>query len=224
MRTLILASLLLASNGYADGSTSSTPSKKTSKKSKPVDFGIGDMPALPKGDGLSNVKDDDDQAAQTKKPADPKAVKYELVSVQHAQQFNMRGDKYEAKYVIPKIDVANLPMTVPPFHTLVEVHSADRLGAAIEVRILDPRGSQVVSSQGALVFGGHDDADFLVDWDPFTLKTSGTYNVEVSVAGQVIGKKPFPVTQELRASLVATQPTDAGGPPPAPEPAQQPWP
>ncbi|MBS2030367.1 MAG: hypothetical protein JST54_20865 [Deltaproteobacteria bacterium] len=219
MRMLILASLLTAATGHADGTSTKKPSKNK------VDFGFGDTPPLPKADGMANTKVDDPDADQTKKPADPKAVKYELVSVQHAQQFNMRGEKYEPKYVIPKIDVANLPMTVPPFHTLVQVRSSDRLGAAIEVRLLDPRGAQVVSSQGALVFGGHDEAEFLVDWDPFTLKMSGTYNVEVSVAGQVIGKKPFPVQQELRASLVATQPQDAGGPPPAPEPEpKQNWP
>jgi len=204
--------------GYADGA------KKASKAPK-MDFGLGDTPPLPKADGMSNVKPEDDGATQTRKPADPKAAKYELVSVENAQQFDLRNDKYQARYVIPKIDVANLPMTVPAFHTLVQVHSDDRLGAAIEVRLLDPKGGQVVASQGALVFGGHDEAEFLVDWDPFTLKTSGTYNFEVTVAGQVLGKRPFPVTQELRASLVATQPTDAGAPAdPSPAPAQQSWP
>ena len=212
MRTLLLASLLIASVAHADGAK---------KKSSKPDFSMPDLPALPKGDGMSTTKTDD-PSVQTKHPADPSKAKYTLASVQHAQQFVSRGDRYEARYVLDKIEVVNLPMTVPPFHTLVRVTSSDKLGASIEVRLVDPKGIPVVTSQGSLLFGGHEEAEFLVDWDPFTLKNAGTYQVEVTVAGLLIGKQAFPVVQQMSAHLSAT-PTDAG-PPPAPEAPKETWP
>lgn len=211
MKTILLSTLLLAAPAAADG-----PKKP---KGKAADFGTLDLPALPKGDGMSQTKSDAPESG-TRAPADPSAAKYSLVSVAHAQQFVARGEGHDARHPISRIDVVNLPMTVPPFQTLVVVKSPDKLGAAIEVRLLDPQGSQVVSSQGALEFGGHDTADFLVDWDPFTLRKAGAYQVEVTVAGQSLGKQPFPVSQELSAKLVAT-PVDAG---PTPEAPKETWP
>ena len=199
MKALLVTALVLAGSGSL-------------KKAKPAaaDFSMPDLPALPTGNDLQKAADKGPKV-QTRAPADPRHATYALVSVQNAQQFTLQGDHYEARFVIPKVEVVNLPMTVASFHTLVRVKSAEHLGASIGVRLLDPTGHQVLSSQGALVFGGHDETEFLVDWDPFTLTRGGTYSFEVSVAGQVIGSEPFPVSQELQAKLVATQ-VDAGAP------------
>lgn len=218
VNTLLLTALLLA--GSPD--TSGSAAKKLSKsKVKAADFSIGELPALPTGDGMKATEEK--SKVETKKPVDPGAAKYALLSVTHAEQFVQHGENYEARHPISRISVVNLPMTVASFHTLVRVRSDDKLGATIEVRLLDPRGSQVLSSQGALVFGGHPEADFLIDWDPFTLQKPGTYTVAVTVGGQEIGKQPFPVQQELSAHLVATPaaPVDAG---PAQEPVKETWP
>lgn len=209
MIALLASALLLAGAGQAKKPKAATP-----------DFSMPDLPALPTGDGLEKAKESG-PAVQTRAPADPRKAEYSLVSLEHAQQFVQQNDRYEPRFSIPKIDVVNLPMTVASFHTLVRVKSEDHLGAPIEVRLLDPTGRQVLSSQGALVFGGHDETEFLVDWDPFTLMKSGSYTFEVSVAGQKIGSQPFPVVQELQAKLAAT-PVDAGPPPPAPPPEK--WP
>ena len=211
MYALLLASLLTAAPAKPAGSQVAHP-----------DFSIPDLPALPTGSGLKSTRDSA-PTVQTHAPADPTQQHYALTQVEHAQQFVLQGGSYQARHPIDKLDVVNLPMTVASFHTLVRVHSAAHLGASIGVRLLDPRGDPVLSSQGALVFGGHDDAEFLIDWDPFTLSRSGRYTFEVTVAGQVVGTRPFMVVQELNATLVATPEPDAG----ALEPdagALEPWP
>lgn len=217
MKTVLLTALLVAlgATASADGA------KKPKSKVKAADFSIGDLPALPTGDGMKATEEH--QKVETKKPADPSVAKYTLAGVTHAEQFIQHENGYEARHAISRIDVVNLPMTVASFHTLVRVHSDDKLGAAIEVRLLDPRGNQVLSSQGALVFAGHPEADFLIDWDPFTLQKSGTYEVVVAVAGQEIGRQPFPVVQELSAHLTAT-PVEVDAGPPPPEAPKETWP
>ena len=211
----VLPALLLLAAAPAFAETGSPPAKKVAKKKAgAVDFGMMKLPDLPKGDGMAatqaNAPDE-----TTRAPAAPGAAHYALVSVAHAQQFVVRGEAYDARHPIKRIDVVNLPTVIPAFQTLVRVKSAEKLGATVEVRLLDPQGAQLVASEGALVFGGHEEAEFLVDWDPFRLQKPGNYQVEVMVAGQSIGKAAIPVSQQLSAHLTATV-VDAGSAPPPP--------
>lgn len=215
MYALLLASLIAAAP--------SKPARTVGNKVAHPDFSIPDLPALPTGSDLHSTRDSA-PAIRTHAPADPTQQHYTLTGLEHAQQFVLQTGHYEARHPIDKLDVVNLPMTVASFHTLVRVHSASHLGASIGVRLLDPRGNQVLSSQGALVFGGHDDAEFLIDWDPFTLSKSGRYTFEVTVAGQVVGTQPFMVVQELNATLVATPTPDAGSAPALDAGAAETWP
>jgi hypothetical protein len=212
----ILPALLLLAALPALADTAAPPAKKSAKKkSSAVDFGTMTLPDLPKGDGMAatqaNAPDE-----TTRAPATPGTAHYALVAVSHAQQFVTRGEGHEARHPIKRIDVVNLPTVIPAFQTLVRVKSVEKLGATIAVRLLDPQGAQLVASEGALVFGSHEEAEFLVDWDPFRLQKPGSYQVDVMVGGQSIGKASLPVSQQLSAHLTATV-VDAGSAPPPPE-------
>lgn len=219
MKRLLPALLLLCAAPALAEPAAPPATKGAKKKPKAVDFGTMALPELPKGEGMATTPEQAPDET-TRAPAAPGAAHYTLAAVAHAQQFVARGEGYEARHPISRIDVVNLPTVIPAFQTLVKVKSPEKLGASIEVRLLDPQGVPLVASEGALVFGGHTDAEFLVDWDPFRLQKPGNYQVDVSVAGQSIGKASIPVTQQLTARLTATV-VDAG---PAPAPPAETWP
>jgi hypothetical protein len=202
--TLSLLAFVLPAVAVGADQDSSTPAKKKKSKS-PVDISIPTMADLPKADGLQSTID----APKEDKPSAPTKHKYEVVRVASAQQLVPHGDSFDTKYPVTRFEVNNLPMVLPGFHTLVRVKSPDRIGTNIEVKFVDPDGSTLLSADGALVFSGHEEADFVADWDSFSVKHAGDYTLVVTVAGEPLSKTVYPLTQQLHATLTET-PTDGG--------------
>jgi hypothetical protein len=195
--SLALAAAAIAAPVWADGA----------KKKSPIDFSVGNLGDLPKADGMRNESSD---APKLEEPtATPTKATYALAKVVNAQQIVPRGDSYEARQTITKIEVSNLPMVLSGFHTWVRVRSPEKVGAVISVKLLDPNGRTIADSDGDLVFGSKTETDFLVDWTSLQLNHSGIYKVQVDVAGDKVGETPLPVTQLLRATLSETA-VDAG--------------
>ena len=205
MRPLLLALALAAAPAVAGDpqpAAKSPPAKadKAEKKLKGKktalpSFQMPDFGEIPKADGAKGAQRDslgtDTRAASTD-------AAYTVVRVQHAKQFSMTSQGASAIRPLEVVAVKGSPPTTEKFSSAVRVKSPQKAGAGIEVVLLDPRGDTALSASGQISFSatGGDETEWLVDWDPSTVRSGGEYKVLVRIDGQPMGS--WPLKLEIR--------------------------
>lgn len=147
---------------------------------------------LPKAEDLkSPTPEKPERMRETPSAEGPR---YSVVKVEHARAFRETGPGLAtAAQPLQSVELSGSPLTTERFATLVRVKSTQKLGAPIQVAILDPRGEVALSSSGELSFRGlkGDEANYLVDWDPTPCRTGGDYRLTVRVSGEDLGSWPL---------------------------------
>lgn len=125
------------------------------------------------------------------------AAEYKVVSVTHAKSF-MRGPGGSKPIgsALREISLSGNPPESEKFTTVVRVRCPQRTSAPIEINIIGPRGQTFMSGRGEVSFRGvkQDEVDYTLEWDPTTSNDSGTYDVQVRVAGRSMGSWPLTFT------------------------------
>jgi hypothetical protein len=171
-------------------SDAGTQGPKTKVKAPPIE-----MPTftdIPKAEDLKSPTPE--KPERMRETPSAKGPRYSVVKVEHARAFRETGPGLAtAAEPLQSVELSGSPLTTKRFATLVRVKSAQRLGAPIQVAILDPRGEVALSSTGELSFRGlkGDEANYLVDWAPTPCRTGGDYRLTVRVSGEDLGSWPL---------------------------------
>jgi hypothetical protein len=192
---LLLASLVLGAPTLAAGGGTGRPADK--KKVDLSGLRLPSLGAVPRAEGLEAPKAA--PAVQTTRAAAGPA-RYEVVELVHAAGFSHGpGGPRPMGPPLTAVSLAGRPALTSAFSTLLRVRSTARVGAPVEVVVLDARGETVLRSSGTLVFSGSDVTHFLVDWEPTPLERGGPHQVLVRVAGEPLGTWPLEI-REVHAS------------------------
>lgn len=189
------------------------PATKPKPAPKKLDLGLGTMklPDLPTGDGLKT------NAAN---PTDPSGSP----TVAAESSFEVTGLTHQKSQTEPltRLDCDALPCRLPGFSSTVTLTATGRSSAEVAVRLLDPRGREVMRADGRVGFQGGK-AAWSVTWDPTTVAESGSYAFVVELGGVEAKRFPMPVVRKVQGSLAQTAAVvDAGSgerPPPS-DPAE----
>jgi hypothetical protein len=166
---------------------------KAKAKAKPIP-GL-EMPTigdLPKTDGLTGEKSEGNPNTKERAESNDAPATYAVTRLVHAQKF-VEKEHPDQVGPVTRLTANSLPIEMPGFQTLVEVKSAQKIGAPIVVKLLDPKGAVVVSSEGVIAFAGHDTTHFIVEWSSFTVSLAGNYTCLVEVAGKKAGDAVLPL-------------------------------
>lgn len=194
---LLCALPLLAA--AADPAKPGTASSKKSHSAK-VQAPKIELPSfgeVPKSDGLVGKKQED--ALGTRPHPAGNDATYSVVSVQHARGFVHAGPMLKPVGLpLTEVEVSGTPPTTEKFSSVIRIKSPQRMSARIELALLDPRGDTAMSAAGYIRFAessATDDAEYEVAWDPSPVRSGGTYQLLVRVAGQPLGTFPIKVAQ-----------------------------
>lgn len=172
-----------------------SPGSKTAKASAPTTAPKLEIPKLspiPKADGA--VATQPVAAQETLKTAGASA-QYSVVSVHHLK----RGDSGNAP--LSEIAISGSPPSTPLFRSVIRVKCSQKMGAPIEVVVLDPRSDTVMTASGQFHFAtgkkgkgaGDYETEYTVDWEPTPWPRGGAFRLLVRVAGQPMGTWPLTV-------------------------------
>lgn len=200
MRTLLLMFTLSLSGAAlaADPAPAAGPSKKSKKpekkKAKPPAFTLPSLGEVPKADGATRRTSTDELSA---KAAGSDAT-YSVVKVSHAKAFGGAANAAVAVSPLEIVKLRGAPVRTEKFSSVIRVKSPQKVGAPIDVVILDARGDTAMSASGELTYRGAkgDEAEWLVDWDPSPVRGPGQYSVLVRIAGQPMGTWPLQIAAE----------------------------
>jgi len=165
-----------------------------------MDLGL-DLPsfgAIPKTTELTKPKADDTLQGPA---ATPTGSVYTLVRVQHAKAFlRTPTGAVPSGAALQTIGLSGKPLSTEKFTTVLRVKCPQRTGASIALTLFDPRGEVFMSSSGELSFRGTkgDEIDYTVDWDPTPCRASGDYQLQVQIAGQVLGTYPLKLAEPTK--------------------------
>lgn len=173
------------------------PAKASAREKKPKvkapSFSLPSFGELPKAEGLTEKKSEV-QPSQTKSAA--KDPTYAVLEVRHAAGFSggPTGPQPLGNY-LEALDVRGKPLSTERFSTVVTIQSAAKLGAPIDVAVLDTRGDTVLSATGEISFVDQksDTTRYQIDWDPSPVRGPGAYQVLVRIAGRPMGTWPLKV-------------------------------
>ncbi len=161
----------------------SAPSKPKAPKLE-----IPTLAPIPKAEGAVATQPEPTQ--DTLKTAGASA-QYSVVSVRHLK----RGESGNA--ALGELSISGSPPSTQPFRTVIRIKCSQKMGAPIEVVVLDPRSDTVMSAAGQFQFEkgkkSSDETEYTVDWDPTPWPRGGIFHVLVRVAGQPMGTWPLKV-------------------------------
>ncbi len=184
MRTALLL-ILATHSALAAG-------KPPVQKPQSLDLGLPKFDAIPKGEPLQKPAVREEAKPQTT----PASATYEVVRVQHGRAFVRKASGAEPTQAMPEIKAEGEPLKTERFSTVVRVRCKDRVGASIDVAVVDASGAQVMSASGQFGFRSikGDEVDYQVDWEPTGIKAPGTFQVTVAIGGNPAGTWPLTVT------------------------------
>lgn len=193
MRSPVLLALVwLASavDGRAEEPKKLVGTKKP--KAPKLDLTLPKLEQLPTEEGLRKPPPQPEMSESSQHEVNEP---YTLVAVTHAKSFagTPQGLKPTAGE-LAQVAVDGRPLTTEPFTTVVRVRSPSRRSSLVEVQILDPRESTVMSASGQLVFKNGDEAEWAVDWAPTAVRSAGAFQVQVRVGGLLVGTRSLAVT------------------------------
>ena len=146
---------------------------------------------LPRAEGLAKPKS---EPLAPDPSTSPVQAQYSVVKIQNAKGFRSSSIGHTPSgQLLNAIQLDGQPLSTEPFATLVRVRSPQKVGAPIEVMILDSRGDVALSAAGDLSYRGKkvDEADYLVEWDRTPCRVGGDYQMVVRVAGRELGSWPL---------------------------------
>ena len=198
-RPAAAAALLVAAGAFA--AEPKKPAKKPAEKAKPkaraepMDLGLPSFGAIP--NEQLNKRQDTGLGMQPSVTAT--STSYEIVKVQHARSF-ARTPSGAAPMggALASIALAGDPPMLEKFTTIVRVKCAQRMGAPIDVVVLDPRSDTVMSASGNLSFRGvtQDEVDYTVEWEATPARSAGDFQVLIKIASQPMGTFPLKVEKK----------------------------
>lgn len=192
MRSLRLSLPLLALLASPLASADEAKAKASAKVKAPS-FSLPSFGELPKAEGISEKK------TRTETPSIRRAESapvYEVMEVKHAAGFTPGATGPEPiGNLLEALDVRGKPYETERFSTVLTIRSAQRVGAPIDVAILDTRGDTVMSATGEFTFADTkaDTARYQIDWDKSPVRGPGAYQVLVRIAGTPMGTWPLKV-------------------------------
>jgi hypothetical protein len=190
--SLLLCALLVCPLASASEGKAAAPGRGTARARVP-DLGLGNLGAIPKGDGLEASRP---QGLESALRAPEAQARYELVGVAHARGVTAAAGASRPRGAwLERVALQGQPARLEAFTTVVKVRCAARRQAPIEVVVLDAQGDTVMSASGALSFAATpgDVAEYVVDWEPTACRAPGAFQVLVRVAGQPLGTAPLSV-------------------------------
>ncbi len=168
------------------------PAKK--KPAKPM-FEMPSLGEVPKADGATRARSASDGLGSGTRTAASDAT-YQVVRVVHAKAFvGASTGNSPVGGVLETVKLKGTPPQTEKFSSVVRVKSAQRIGAPIDVVLLDPSGNTALSASGELTYRGakSDEAEWVVDWDPSPVRGPGQYQVLIRIAGHPMGTWPLNV-------------------------------
>lgn len=208
MRTLRRLSLVLLTFGLVPSMTASAqePGRLPDKKKRPpvekkkasnipdLQLNLPAFGEIPKGESLVAPAPERDL---TTPQVTSIAAEYKVLAVTHAKSFKGGiGGSKPVGAALKEIALSGNPPESERFTTVVRVHSKQRVSAPIEINIIGPRGNTFMSGRGEVSFRGikRDEVDYTIIWDPTASADSGTYDVQVKIAGRSMGAWPLTFT------------------------------
>jgi hypothetical protein len=190
--SLLLCALLLCP--LASASEGKPAPGRGAARARAPDLGLGNLGAIPKGDGLEASSGP--QGLESALRAPEAQARYELVGVAHARGVTAAAGTSRPRGAwLERVALQGQPARLEAFTTVVKVRCAARRQAPIEVVVLDPQGDTLMSASGALSFAATpgDVTEYVVDWEPTACRAPGAFQVLVRVAGQPLGTAPLSV-------------------------------
>jgi len=173
-------------------SDAGTQGPKTKVKAKAPSITMPTFADIPKADDLKSPTAE--KSERMREPSTGAGPRYSVVKIEHARAFRETAPGLAtAAEPLQSVELSGNPLTTERFATLVRVKSPRKLGASIQVAILDPRGEVALTSSGELSFRGlkGDETNYLVEWDPTPCRTGGDYHLTVRVSGEELGSWPL---------------------------------
>ena len=187
---LLVVVLMASGSGRAEEPKKLVGTKKT--RAPKLDLAMPKFEQLPSGQGLD--KPAPQPASEASRHAE-EGPPYSIVSVIHAKSFAGTAQGLKPSGTLTQVTVSGKPLATEPFSTVVRVRSPQRHSASIEVQVLDGRESTVMEARGELVFKNSDEAEWAVDWAPTGVRSAGDFQVQVRVAGALVGSTPLRVAE-----------------------------
>jgi len=125
-----------------------------------------------------------------------------VVRVEHGTLFSRTADGLRAKAPLLWLGLPEKTGATPAFSTVVRIHSVARADLEVQVRVVDPRGTAVMESEGTVSFRGSTKQaqDHVVDWAPTVLRGGGRYTVEVSLNRRPAGSFPLEIRDGVQSA------------------------
>jgi hypothetical protein len=199
MRTALLLTLTLSVTAVAadPARPAAKPAPAKKKKTAVPAFTMPSLGEVPKADGAARATTASDELSA--RAASSEAT-YSVVKVAHAKQFSGSANGAVPVSALEAVRIKGNPAQTEKFSSVIRVKSPQRIGAPIDVVILDARGDTAMTASGELTYRGAkgDEAEWIVDWDPSPVRGPGQYSVLVRVAGQPMGTWPLVLVPESR--------------------------
>lgn len=182
--------LTVALLGFSFVAGAAEPKKQKLEK---LDLGLGNFQEIPKGTELKKAEPKKEQDSPSVMPS---SATYSVVRVVHGRSFIRSAAGAQPASAFDAVPLSG-SMVTEKFSSVVRVKCPQKLNAAIEVQIIDPRGDSVMSADGNLAFRGTkaDEVEWTVDWEPTPMRGPGDYKFKVMVNGQDMGSFPLKMAE-----------------------------
>ena len=142
---------------------------------------------LPKFGDLPSSKEVSSNSAAESELLDSKTsvnATYVIVSV---QQERVLGRPVS---VLP---MSELTSKSEPFSSIIRLRASQKNKARIDVSLIDPRGSALVTHSGLVSFkhSPSNETDYVIRWETFSIPEPGTYQMKIELDGQEMGIWPL---------------------------------
>lgn len=182
----VLLFFLLASSPSLAGDTAKAPRISVPK----LDLGFA---PLPRADEVKSTPPPVPREARSEARPDEEGIS--VVRVTHGREIVRTATGAEPKQALEAVTLDGRPPTTERFSTAVRVRSVPRVDLLLEISVVDPWGKSVMWNEGTVSFRGstREEQDYVVDWNPTSLRAGGRYMVEVKLDRRTVGSWPLEI-------------------------------